>query len=57
MEYNYQLIDGEYHYQITDDGVVRRIGSYPDTTEDIEALLEVLAHDEEILKEREGQPI
>lgn len=57
MEYTYQLIENEYHYQITDNGIVRKSGSYPDTIEDIEALLEVLTRDEEVLKEREGQPL
>ena len=56
MTYTYEHIDGKYSYKILDGETVRASGSYPDTAENIEALLEVLVSDEEVIKEREGQP-
>ena len=57
MTYTYQLIDNEYYYQILDGKKIRKTGKFPATVADIEALLEVLTTDEEVLKDREGQPL
>ncbi len=56
MTYNYEHTDGRFLYKILDGKKVRSFGSYPDTVEGIESILQVLVNDEEVLKEREGEP-